>query len=99
MPKITRRPSIKMQRLAQELVRTGNGAQAAINAGYDVTSRDSAAAMTSEYLGKHTFREMVKTELQRVGATKGNAISVIYERMVDKTPQNAALTLKAAQFP
>lgn len=61
--------TLKQKKFVKELVKTGNGTQAIINAGYNAKSRRVAGVMAVDNLNKPSVQNALLTELDKVGLT------------------------------
>ena len=92
------RLTLKQQRFADSYIRNGgNGAQAVIDAGYNVTSRSSIHAISCENLKK----PLIRLELERQGYKDCGLISsdaIVEARKIDEQSNRASSRAERAAF-
>ena len=92
------RLTLKQQRFADSYIRNGgDGAQAVIDAGYNVTSRSSVHAISCENLKK----PLIRLELERQGYKDCELISsdaIVEARKIDEQSNRASSRAERAAF-
>ena len=92
------RLTLKQQRFADSYIRNGgDGAQAVIDAGYNVTSRSSVHAISCENLKK----PLIRLELERQGYKDCGLISsdaIVEARKIDEQSNRASSRAERAAF-
>lgn len=74
--------TLKQKAFVKELVKTKNGTQAIINAGYNVKSRQIASNMAVENLKKTNIQNALLVELEKVGLTDSRIAELLEEAIV-----------------
>lgn len=89
---MAKRLTKKQRAFVNEFADTGNGTQSVIKAGYNVTSKDSAAVLAIETLSSNRVQE----ELKKLGFDTNNAKRVVSE-ILNKEHAEDRDRLKAAE--